>query len=441
VTENLSAKIDNYAIYLPALSREYCEYIIKPSDSSAPGKVKPIHLNFLTKSNPLWHYKWCLASAGHLAYSNSSNAITRRNPKTSIVVGDSGGYQVGSGALKETKTWAGYAKRTGEIVRLWNASAVKDEILNWLDAHCDYAMTLDMPLWARSEQFKTSPFHHCSVEELTEMTVENLKFIEKRRGRGGQCKFLNVLQGNDEEEEEHWYRKIHAFDFEGWAFGTKISWASGVRRLLRRILLMRDEGMLGGRKEWLHLLGVSQLIWAVALTAIQRGIQKNVGTTFTVSFDSSTPFLIAGKYQKYALPPTLTPDMASWTFQSRPFPVGYFAATGEANNPFPSGSPIARLLTVGDMNPKKSPYDAYTFGKFSSFILGNHNAYVYLRAFVEANEAAYKARIAPQAVADVVGIIAQLFEAEEWEGLLTDKKLDAVLGPKQAPDSDEVSSY
>ena len=70
-------------------------------------------------------------------------------------------------------------------------------------------------------------------------------------------------------------------------------------RILKRILLLRDDGMLGGRRQLLHILGISQLVWAVALTAVQRGIQASTGSPFTVSFDSSTPFLWAGKYQNY----------------------------------------------------------------------------------------------------------------------------------------------
>ena len=228
MTEDLSAKIKNYALYLPAVSQSYVEYTIEKKDATAPRNLRPVDLNFLNSRSKLWTYKWCLASAGDLAYSDKSNAITQRDPKSSWVMGDSGGYQVGTGALRDTKGWSAFARKPDQIVRRWQKSRITDDILRWLDAHCDYAMTLDMPLWVKSPARKKSPFHYCSVEQLTDMTVENLRYIDKHRGVVGNCKFLNVLQGNDENEEEYWYQRVREFEFEGWAFGTKFKFESGI---------------------------------------------------------------------------------------------------------------------------------------------------------------------------------------------------------------------
>ena len=438
MTENLSAKIKNYALYLPAVSQTYAEYVIQKRDTTAPRNVRPLDLNFLNSRSKLWTYKWCLASAGDLAYSDRSNAITRRDPKSSWILGDSGGYQIGTGALRDTKGWSDFARKPDEIVRRWQKSKITHDILRWLDAHCDYAMTLDMPLWVKSSARKKSPFHYCSVEQLTDMTVENLRYIDKHRGSVGNCKFLNVLQGNDEKEEEYWYRRVREFEFEGWAFGTKFKFESGIHRILKRILLLRDDGMLGGRRQLLHILGVSQLIWAVALTAIQRGIQANTGSPFTVSFDSSTPFLWAGKYQKHPKSLRLTKDVRTWRFTTVPFPVGHAAATTDAKRRFPAGSPLSRRLTLGDMNPDKSPFSAQTFGRFSTPALGNHNTYVFIRAFIDANRKAFQEKAAPQRIADMVGDIAELFECENWESALKKRgsALEATL--RRSPSDAEL---
>ncbi len=274
-----------------------------------------------------------------------------------------------------------------------------------------------MPLWVKLPKYDASPFHHCGIELLTELTVENLKYISDRRGVVGRCKFLNVIQGNDEEEEQYWYRQVRDFNFEGWAFGTKVNWGR-VAPTLKRILIMRDDGMLEGRKQWLHILGVSQLIWAVALTAIQRAVQQSAGPGFTVSYDSSTPFLWAGKYQTYPVPPRLTKDIRTWHFASKPFPVGYAAATRNAAKSIPAGSPLSGLLTLGDINPDKSPYAARTISEFGSHALGNHNAYVFIRAFIDANDAVFRRREAPQAIADMVGAIGEAFVTESWSTFL-----------------------
>jgi hypothetical protein len=304
------------------------------------------------------------------------------------LIGDSGGYQVATGALDGMKSWG---QSPNQVADLWRRSSFKYDFLRWLDLHCNYGMTLDMPLWLKSEQSSASPFHHCSVDQLVDLTVENLQFFEKNRGRVGNCKFLNVIQGRTEEEEDYWYRRVRDFEFEGWALGGSDGRSFSIERVLHRLLLLRDDGMLGNGKEWLHVLGIAQLIWSVAFTAIQRGIQQSAGSTlFTVSFDSSTPFLWAGKIQKYAAPPGLTEDIKTWAFPAIPFPVSNAAATKNATRPFPTGSPLSALITLADVNRKASPYDANTFDGFSTAFLQNHNLYVFLRGFIDANERVFE---------------------------------------------------
>jgi hypothetical protein len=418
MAENLTPMFDGYATYLPAVGQSYCEYVVCTNDRRKPSSVRQADLNFLNARSRLWTYRWCLASAGHLAYATKTNAISQRNPESSWVLGDSGGYQVATGALRETNGWAEFARSPDAIARLWRDSDdVKTRILNWLDVHCDYAMTLDMPLWVKLPKYSGRPFHHCSVELLTDLTVENLRFISDRRGLVGSCQFLNVIQGNDQDQEDYWYQRVRDFDFEGWAFGTKVNWGR-VAPMLKRVLIMRDDGMLEGRKQRAHILGLSQLIWAVALTAIQRGIRQSAGSGFTVSYDSSTPFLWAGKFQTYPVPPRLTKDIRTWHFTSRPIPVGYAAATRNAAEPIPAGSPLSGLLTLGDINPDKSPYAARTISEFGSHAFGNHNTYVFIRAFIEANDVVFRRREAPQAIDDMVGVIEEAFVTESWSTFL-----------------------
>jgi hypothetical protein len=356
-------------------------------------------------------------------------------------MGDTGGFQVATGALKPVKGWSLHRKNSDYIVKRWNASGIRHHMLNWAEQNCDYAMTLDMPLWVHESKYELSPFHYCSVEQLTAMTVDNLKFIDQHRGAVGDCKFLNVLQGQNENEANYWYDRVRGFDFEGWALGTKIRRGSEIDWIMKRILLLRDAGELSGRKEWLHILGVSEVKWAVALTAIQRGIQQSTGSPFTVSYDSATPLLMAGRMQTYAIPPKMTRDIASWRVATKRFPVGHAAATINANEPFPEGSPISSLLTIGDMNPKKSSYDKYTFGSFSPHALGNHNLYVYLRAFIDANDAAFNGGTVPQRIADLVGLLKELFAAEQWQTLLESNaaRLRQVFGKPGSKDDDAVS--
>jgi hypothetical protein len=342
-------------------------------------------------------------------------------------MGDSGGYQIGTGALKGFDV-----PDVNQVAALWRNSPVREFVLRWLEMHCDCAMTLDLPLWVKLKRFEKSPFHALTTEMLADLTVDNLRYFANNRGRFGSCDFLNVLHGGTEDEENYWYQRVREFDFEGWAIGGSVGAGLDLPLVLRRLLLLRDDKMLGGSKRWLHILGMSQLKWAVVLTAIQRAVQKVTGGEFGVSFDTSTPMLSAGRFQRLACPPTLTNEICTWAIRYEPFPTGYLPATKNAQQAFPPGSPLSSLLTLGDMNPKKSPYAAQTFDEFSFIALANHNTFVLLSALIEANKAAFGPGPNPQVLAELLGTIGDLFASEQWSSLLATAapRIAALLGTR-----------
>ena len=79
---------------------------------------------------------------------------------------------------------------------------------------------------------------------------------------------------------------------------------------------------------------MSELKWAVALTAIQRAIQRSVSGAFTVSFDTASPTLLARKYQVVYGPTALSDDIRSWKIPKTRFPMHYAAAALQADKPF-----------------------------------------------------------------------------------------------------------
>ena len=50
--------------------------------------------------------------------------------------------------------------------------------------------------------------------------------------------------------------------------------------MLKRLIIMRDEKKLEG-KDWMHVLGTSQLDWACFLTQVQRQVRKHINQNFT----------------------------------------------------------------------------------------------------------------------------------------------------------------
>ena len=436
--EDLTSRIDNFAIYLPAVQKATAERLANEQFFLRPGRglknLKGTDLNWLIPTNPHWSYKWCLASAGHLADVKNDTIINTRF-ENAIVLGDSAGYQIGMGTLAGTADWLPISKDTIQVHRKWEESGLRTKILEWLDVNCDYAMTIDMPLWAKEEKRGAcSPFHHFSIEELIDMTVENLNFFHKHRDRQTGCKFLNVLQASScgattnqlavsLDCEDKWYNAVKSFPFEGWAFGGEVGSRGGIYRVLRRLLILRDEGLLTNPRNWCHMLGVSHVVWAVYFTAIQRAIRRSINGDFVISYDSASPFLTAGKYQKYAIAPNLSSKLEDWVIRHERLPTGYGIANRKTPMPFPQVSPIASRFTVQDLNPNKDRFSPKTTDSLADELLINHNVYIYLKTFIEANERVFnKQQHAPADLVQAVSMIDDLFDAKDWRSELDRSK-------------------
>jgi len=418
--EDLDGSQDNHARYLPAVQVEFAKYVVKDPVGAAQ-VIPPCDLNFLRPGSPLWSYSRCLACAYYLMRGSSEpNMISHRQPG-SWVLGDSGGFQIGTGALKGFE-----APSPEEVMRLWRGSDYREKLLQWCESNCDYAMTLDLPLWVKVPAYAHTPFHSLSVEQLTDLTVENLRYFSDHR-ENRHCNFLNVLQGLDAKQDDYWYGRVKDFDFEGWAIGGSVAGELDLNRVLKRLLVMRDDKLLGRRRTWLHVLGMSQLTWAAALTAIQRAIQGSVSGPFMVSFDTATPTLSARIYQRVYGPTALTKDIKSWKIPTTRFPMHYGAAVLHVDKPFPAGSPLSSVLRLGDMGLAKGKYEVRRFNEFAHTVLTSHNTYALLAGVRAANRAAFESGPLPQALADLIGTIGDLFATENWAGLLGDKKTGKII--------------
>ena len=215
-------------------------------------------------------------------------------PHEGVLFGDSGGFQIGNGKLKGLDGLVS-GMTGGAACSAWrHSSYVREWIVDWLETYTNYAMTIDMPLWATSARKSDSPFHRCTHEQLTQLTVENLEYIDSRRQ--GRTKWLNVIQGLDPAGMIKWWNAVKWFDCAGYAFSVESAKTTGLRGILEPLLVLRDEGAFEKGRDWLHMLGSSSVRWAVMYSAIQRGIRSSVNSNLRVSFDSSSPFQQAARY-------------------------------------------------------------------------------------------------------------------------------------------------
>jgi hypothetical protein len=348
---NLTPLQKDYAVYLPAISSFYSTYVAKqrleefvPKDRIPAGFDRGIEgMNFLNPEEGYFTYKYALYSAGHAQLDleksmEQESMIQQRDRGNTMILGDSGGYQIGKGVLKFD--WLNFEGA--------EANKTRKKILEWLELTADWSMMLDVPTWAcdhiHSPKTGLKTFEDC----LDKTKFNNKYFLENRLG---QTKWLNVLQGSDWDTAEKWYRGVVEFSdpvvwgdkaAEGWAFGGANMCKMDIT--LKRLMTMRDEGMLTG-KNWIHFLGTAQLDWSCYLTQIQRQIREHINPELTISFDCASPFIATAHGLVYT---NAQHTNKRWSVIMDKAPDNK-ALSGRQDIPFPFESEFASRLTMGDI--------------------------------------------------------------------------------------------
>ncbi len=392
---DLWAKNEDYAVFLPSISTFYNTIISKernePGVSVPPDRVPKEFengiegMNFLNKDAAYYHYPYALYSAGHaqldLSKTDSEESmIQKRDRKNTFILGDSGGFQIAKGVIKFD--WENFMERPGDQGYKGSADKTRGQILNWLEHTADYSMVLDIPTWAArpplNERTGLQSFQQC----LDGTLYNNAWFLANRKH---QTKFLNVLQGSNNQEADIWYDAVKHFPFEGWAMGGNNM--QDAHLLLRRLIQMRDEGMLAPGRDVIHVLGTSRLEFAIFLTAVQRALREHVNPNMMVTFDCASPF-VAVAYGLSYTQHVHSNDRFTYVMEKA---VDNRELSG-SKIPWPWNSPIGERLTMGDICYYK-PGQANKTGKvsrtswdtFSYSLIMAHNVYQHIESVQRAN--------------------------------------------------------
>ncbi len=375
MNKNLTATQKDYAVFLPATSGFYATFIGKQRYGNYvdPNRIPQAwgngmeSLNYLEPVKGEFYYHWCLYSAGHanldLTKADQNEDMFRnRDRSTSWVLGDSGGFQIGKGVWEGewrdptgpevTAKMADCVAKGIELVpqldehgnpkldkngnpkmtkidhvklyqaKLDAAQQKREQVLAWMDALMDYGMVLDIPAWVERSPVGRAATGIESYDQAVEATKYNNEYFIKHRN--GNCKFLNVLQGENHPQADDWYSKMKDFcdpkiygdkAFNGWAMGGQNM--CDVHLVLKRLVALRFDGLLEkGQHDWMHFLGTSKLEWAVLLTDIQRAVRKYHNENFTISFDCASPFLATANGQIYIQ--TELEDKSKWVYRMVP---------------------------------------------------------------------------------------------------------------------------
>ena len=322
MNKNLTATQNDYAYFLPATSGFYSTFIgkqrygnyVDPARIPASFANGVESLNYLEPDKGAFYYDHCLYSAGHAnldlnKMDESEDMFRNRDRKTSWVLGDSGGFQIGKGV------WPADWKNPN----CPKAQKKREQVLTWMDTLMDYGMVLDIPAWvARSPAGRAATGINSYIEAVQGTYINNDWFINNRNGN---CKFLNVLQGENHADADDWYDRMKKYcdtkiygdrAFNGWSMGGQNM--CDIHLVLKRLVALRFDGLLEKcQHDWMHFLGTSKLEWATLLTDIQRAVRKYHNDQFTISFDCASPFLATANGQIYIN--TETEDRTKWVYR------------------------------------------------------------------------------------------------------------------------------
>jgi hypothetical protein len=361
--DNLTAKQNDYAVFLPAISGFYATYIGKQRDPVNGPYVDPARMpagitdmeqmNWLNSTKGLFPYRWSLYSGGHanldLTKQDWSEDMVRNRESGTVMLGDSGGFQIAKGLWEgewRDPTSSAVVSKMAELrargvehvpdlkpdgtakhdkngntkyvkidhaknyQNLLDAAQKKREaVLKWLDGVADYGMTLDIPTWVIHDKNASDACGITTLEEAVAATKYNNDYYMRHRkgAKNGGMRVLNVLQGANHADADRWYETMkHYCDPNQYPDTHFDGWSMGgqnmcdVHLVLRRLVALRHDGLLReGVHDWMHFLGTSKLEWAVLLTDIQRAVRRYVNPSFTISFDCASPFLATANGQVY----------------------------------------------------------------------------------------------------------------------------------------------
>ena len=378
---------DDVARYLPAVNDAYARIATLAaldSDRSQPAGFCPSDLCFWNVNNRYFHYPYALHSVGlYNVGTLIDNALTRSSKRDRVLLGDSGGFQLGRNSQPYGYKPLKAGLTASEAITAWHdAEELKNWIIGSLTGSCNMAMTIDVPLWATYEKNLASAFNQCSVTELIELNKGTLDYIENVSVSQSGFRWLNVIQGLNKFTIDAWIDAVHEFRHGGWALGGEAGVQGGIESVIYTLKRLEALGGFNDRNTWIHVLGVGTAEWAVYLTEIQRCLRQRYESV-KISFDNATPFSQAGRYERMMTSPALTETLASWAISYEQTPQGQIYTNNQAA--FSKHSPIGYDFNLAQLNVRSELYNPNKFDQVSHVVVANHNVYVMLDVFERAN--------------------------------------------------------
>lgn len=200
-------------------------------------------------------YPFMLITGGHyFKKDNITKDVGLFDKGDEFVFGDSGGFQIATGALKYTPE-------------------VKEKIFNWLENNSTVAANLDIP-----------PFGVYKFNEALDISLTNFDYFQQHQS--GKTKYLNVIQGNDLYNMNVWFQEVKNYKFHGWAVNVK---GNSFEKILTALaILVENEKLSKTELQYVHFFGTSKIDDIILITYIQKLFDSR-GYNVQFTIDSSSP--------------------------------------------------------------------------------------------------------------------------------------------------------
>ena len=275
----------SYPVFLPAFQKMTIKNIMDEAKHRAFPATK--ELNWYRPDNEHWKHLAGLYSLGHSQLEANDPAeamVTTRDRDRTILIADSGGYQIGKGTFSKYRD-----EINRQFLRTDRYNRMLMEILRWMERYADYSMIVDFPAWAVDQKGFILP----TVEDCLSETIYNAEFFRDNYDRTSPLRFLTVIQGTYFGQALKWYeaiKNVKDFPNRGWSFAGPV--AGNPIITLKMILTMWRDGRLNERENWIHLLGKGSLGAMFVFSVLQDCINKYFFKGAVLSYDISSPFLM-----------------------------------------------------------------------------------------------------------------------------------------------------
>ncbi|WP_043363995.1 hypothetical protein [Belnapia sp. F-4-1] len=385
MARQLAPEWDDLACYAEAIQDYYLRFPYGPDYGPLLDCGLRQHaLDFLAEASPLFTVPEALVSAGVVMRNGDARTLQnhvedmvtnrRRGDGSPTVIGDNGCFQTINPSNRFILT-----------------SGTTRAVLRWMERVCDWGVGPDVP--SAAWRVPGNRYHRKPQLALADTRTALDVF---RNEREGELKVMITLQGHTRGEADERTEGVkHHLQW-----GNGITWGGqmrfDLRHVIRTLRRLHEDGFLE-RVERIHFLGTSSLGLAVCLTALKRALFGLLGRKISVSFDTSTPFLLAHKYNRAIGPtPVWATSAPRHDHAGNPVPAGRSLgihvkqlrrdSRPEDDARFPFDTEVGRLLRMHDLRRRHGQSKAWD--EVGRLLLCNSNVEALSRALIQANRMA-----------------------------------------------------